>query len=321
MPICADTLSVLKNDAPISDETSVADVPVSGTPPAPLASRCLRIGPNPIDPSAGCDVGTTREDNLVTRPISEPGRLIGEGRDALVYDIGGGRVLRRYRRPQDTTVEARMMTWVNEHGVRVPQVFDVDGSDLVMERIDGRAALAGLATHPWRVGAVGRLLSDLHRRLDAVPVADWMPRRADQTDVRPGVVHGDLHPDNVMLTADGPVLIDWTRSGIGDRRMDLAHTWLIVAELGLPDDSAGRTVHTVARRALLAAFLRGIDHDGAQSWLARIAAERMTDKNTTDDEHRRLARYLTKGTNVWPNARATRRVVAPDAHRPASGRR
>ena len=231
-----------------------------------------------------------------TGTVNEPGRLIGEGRDSLVYDIGHGRVLRRYRRPQDTTVEARMMTWVGAHGMRVPRVFDADGADLVMERIEGRAALTGLETHPWRVTAVGRLLAELHHRLDAVPVANWMPGRAtEQTGLRPGVVHGDLHPDNVMLTADGPVLIDWTRSGSGDRRMDLAQTWLIVAELGMPADRLGRAVHTVARRTLLASFLRHVDRDGAQPWLGRIAADRTTDKNTTDEEHRRLARYINTG--------------------------
>ena len=217
-------------------------------------------------------------------------RLIGEGRDSLVYDVGDGRVLRRYRRPKDTTVEARMMTWVGDHGVRVPTVYDADGADLVMERIDGRAALDGLETHPWRLASVGRLLADLHHRLDAVPVAEWMPQRGEVE--RPGVVHCDLHPDNVMLTADGPVLIDWTRGGVGDRRMDLAHTWLIVAELGLPPDRLGRAVHAVARRALLAAFLRGVDKDGASAWLGRIAADRIADKNTTIAERDRLADYL-----------------------------
>ena len=228
--------------------------------------------------------------------MSEPGRLIGEGRDSLVYDVGGDRVLRRYKRPKDTAVEARMMTWVGEHGVRVPQVFDADGPDLVMERIDGVAALDGLERHPWRLLAVGRLLADLHDDLDAVPVAPWMPVRSaagdDVADVRLGVVHCDLHPDNVMLTVDGPVLIDWTRAGAGDRRMDLAHTWLIVAELGLPDHRAERSVQIGARRALLRAFLRGVDRDGARSWLARVAADRIADFNTSADERRRLARYL-----------------------------
>jgi len=218
-------------------------------------------------------------------------RLIGEGRDSLVYDIGGGRVLRRYRRPKDTATEARMMTWVGDHGVRVPTVYDACGADLVMERIDGRAALDGLETHPWRLASVGRLLADLHHRLDAVPVAEWMPQRGEAE--RPGVVHCDLHPDNVMLTADGPVLIDWTRGGIGDRRMDLAQTWLILAELGLPRDRLGRAVHAVARRALLASFLRGVDRHGASSWLAQIATDRIADKNTTPAERERLRGYLT----------------------------
>jgi hypothetical protein len=229
--------------------------------------------------------------------MSEPGPLIGEGRDSHVYDVGAGRVLRRYRRPKDTTVEARIMTWVGEHGVRVPQVFDADGADLVMERIEGRAALAGLDTHPWRATAVGRLLANLHHQLDAVPVGDWTPVHAARADLRPGVAPCDLHPDNVMLTADGPVLIDWTP---GRRRRPPngpRYTWLIVAELGLPNDSLGHAVHTVGRRALLTAFLRGVDRDGARSWLGRIAADRKTDKNTTDDERRRLARYVTGATN------------------------
>ena len=218
-------------------------------------------------------------------------KLIGEGRDSLVYDIGGGKVLRRYRRPQDTTVEARMMTWARDHGVAVPEVFDAGGADLVMARVDGRPALAGLERHPWRVPAVGRLLAELHHALDAVPVAGWMPERGDVDAARPGVVHGDLHPDNVMLTADGAVLIDWTRSGVGDRRMDLAHTWLILAELGLPDSRVERAAQVVARRMMLTSFLRGVDRAGARSWLARIAAERIDDKNTTGPERDRLGRY------------------------------
>jgi aminoglycoside phosphotransferase len=224
--------------------------------------------------------------------VGEPGPLSGEGRDSLVYDLGGGRVLRRYRRPKDTGTEARMMTWVRAHGVRVPEVFDSDGADLVMERIEGRAALDGLVAQPWRLTTVGRQLADLHHALDAVPVAQWMPSHTAGVDLRPGVVHCDLHPDNVMLTADGPVLIDWTRAGVGDRRMDLAHTWLIIAELGLPSDRVGRAVQTAGRRALLATFLRGVDREGARSWLGRIAADRIRDKNTTPDERRRLTRYL-----------------------------
>ena len=40
------------------------------------------------------------------RRVSEPGPLVGTGRAADVYDIGNGRVLRRYRTDHDSTIEA-----------------------------------------------------------------------------------------------------------------------------------------------------------------------------------------------------------------------
>jgi aminoglycoside phosphotransferase (APT) family kinase protein len=42
----------------------------------------------------------------------------------------------------------------------------------------------------------------------------------------------DLHPENVMITADGPVVTDWTNAADGPPELDLAMTrsWLDVAE-------------------------------------------------------------------------------------------
>src|SRR3954451_21802190 len=37
-----------RNDAPVGDETTIADLAVQGTLPAGLCGRFLRIGPNPI---------------------------------------------------------------------------------------------------------------------------------------------------------------------------------------------------------------------------------------------------------------------------------
>ena len=64
-----------------------------------------------------------------------PGRLIGTGRSADVYDAGNGRVLRRYRdgRPAAWVArEAEVMGHARAHGVPVPEVFDVSGADIVM---------------------------------------------------------------------------------------------------------------------------------------------------------------------------------------------
>jgi aminoglycoside phosphotransferase (APT) family kinase protein len=101
-------------------------------------------------------------------------------------------------------------------------------------------------------------------------------------------VHGDLHPDNVILSPSGPVLIDWTNACAGDRGADLAQTWIILQHLGLPERGAMRGVETVARRVLLRAFLGGVDRPRAEAWLARVAVARLDDPNMSAAERTRL---------------------------------
>jgi aminoglycoside phosphotransferase (APT) family kinase protein len=182
------------------------------------------------------------------------------------------------------------MGWVRAHGVPTPEVFDVDGGDIVMERIEGPSLLSGLVTHPYRLPGVGRMIADLHAKLDAVPVPDWLEVRYPPTtpDVPLGVIHGDLHPDNVMMSAAGPVLIDWTNVCAGDRGADLAQTWIVVDHLGRPDGAVMRTVESVARRVLLRAFLSRIDRARAEAWLRRIATRRLDDPNLKEAERQRL---------------------------------
>lgn len=192
-----------------------------------------------------------------------------------MYDVGGGRVLRRYRTEHDSAPEAAIMAHVARHGFPVPAVHDVDGRDLVMDRVWGPAQLDDLLRRPWRAAAHGRTLASLHRRLDAVPAP---PGTAG------GVRHLDLHPGNVVLTADGPVVIDWSNADVGDRRADLATTWALLAA-GRPD--GGRTIQALAavlRRVLLRSFLAGIDVDGARRSLGEVCDLRALDPNISPGE-------------------------------------
>ena len=57
-----------------------------------------------------------------------PGTPIGAGRSADVYDVGGGRVLRRYRDGRDADAvqrEAEVMAHARAHGVPVPGFWAV----------------------------------------------------------------------------------------------------------------------------------------------------------------------------------------------------
>lgn len=179
-------------------------------------------------------------------------------------------MLRRYRTAHDSAPEAELMAHVAGHGFPVPAVHDVDGRDLVMDRVVGRSQLDQIERRPWRVAVHGRELADLHRRLDRIPA----PHGAGG-----GVVHLDLHPGNVLCTADGPVVIDWSNGRAGDRHDDVATTWMLLAT-GEPDGGAAiRALAAVLRRRLLRAFLAGVDVAAARRALAAVCQDKLTDPN------------------------------------------
>ena len=107
-----------------------------------------------------------------------PGTLVGAGRNADVYDVGGGRVLRRYRDGRDAAAvdrEARVMAHARAHGVPVPEVFDVSRSTAtsLMERAVGSDD-AGRGREPQamdRFVACARLLARLHGIVHQVPAS------------------------------------------------------------------------------------------------------------------------------------------------------
>lgn len=177
--------------------------------------------------------------------MSGLGAPFASGRDADVYALDGGRVLRRYRDGEgDTAREAELMAHVAAHGFPVPEVYEAGGADLVMRRLDGPTMLDALLHGRVALDDGAAILAELHERLHAIPT----PADAPAGTV---IVHRDLHPANVMLTADGPYLIDW-RDALYDRAdLDLAVTALICAEVAV-DPAAGLDAPA---RTLLRAFL------------------------------------------------------------------
>ena len=247
----------------------------------------------------------------MTDAAGPPGPLIGSGRAADVYALGNGKVLRRYKTAHSCAAEADLMRYLRKAGYPVPEVFAVDGPDLVMQRLDGRDMLADLASRPWRVARHARMLARLHDQLHKIAAPAGLAR-----PLGPGarVLHLDLHPGNVMLTADGPFVIDWTNGCAGEGGADVAMAYLIMASSeidGLP------WWLTPVARGLVRVFLnrfRAAVHDDPRPHLTRAAEYRLHDPNVRPAEAARLRR-LAGLPATWPDVSAHAADV-PGAQKP-----
>ncbi|MGB8858475.1 MAG: phosphotransferase [Ilumatobacteraceae bacterium] len=211
--------------------------------------------------------------------------LIGRGRAADVFDLGGGRVLRRYRTPHPGVAqrEATVMQHLRAHGAPVPEVYSAEGDEMVMQHLDGRTMLDTLKAKPWTARAVGRQLADLQRRIHAVPAgALAIPRFGDGD----AVLHFDLHPDNVMLTNAGPMVIDWSNVMIGDPVADVMFSWMLMITSS-PDDVPMllRPALRRIRRNLSDGFIgeTAID-EHARRCIVDVCERRLRDPNCRDVE-------------------------------------
>ena len=108
------------------------------------------------------------------------------------------------------------------------------------------------------------------------------------------LLHGDLHPGNILLTADGPVVIDWTNASIGPPGADLAVTWLLIGAAQAPTSRLERVPVALLRRLFVHAFLAATDRELAASCLSVALEHRRRDANLTTDELAAMDRLVTR---------------------------
>ncbi|MET7702022.1 phosphotransferase [Streptomyces sp. NPDC005485] len=217
-----------------------------------------------------------------TGSAGSTGRLLGSGRTADVYEYegelasggDGAWVLRRYRGEYgDAAAEAEVMEHVRGHGYPVPCVRAVTRSDLVMERLSGPTMLEAFAAGLLGPREAGALLARLLRDLHAVPA-----RVGQDPEVR--VLHLDLHPENVILTSDGPKVIDWNTAEEGPPGLDWGMSAVIVAQVAV-GGLTGFESRAAMARSVLTALLTDEQAPSAMTEEGLVQARRRRAANPT----------------------------------------
>ena len=195
------------------------------------------------------------------------GEKIGEGFSADIHAWAHGQVVKLFKvgaSPRFGRHEARMTRAAFAAGA--PAVFDevtLEGRfGIVLQRLDGPTLLQLLQTRAVTSEQVGAILATLYTSVhktppppDVLSLRGWI-EAASQTsrDILPehiatgvltlidrlppggGLCHADLHPGNVIMTADGPRIIDWACALRASAAFDIARAHVTLSEL-VPEDA------------------------------------------------------------------------------------
>jgi tRNA A-37 threonylcarbamoyl transferase component Bud32 len=241
---------------------------------------------------------------------------LGEGREAELFDLGEGHVLRLYRSDKaegEVRYQANLLQQIGNLGVRVPRVFEVVSTTgrpgIVMERLDGPDLLTDVARRPWRVLHIGALCGRLHARLNEAPAPAIVPslhdslrQRITQSQIVPAhyaelaldalsrlapgdkLCHLDFHPGNVVISRGEPVVIDWTIAASGPAEADFTQSQLVLS-LGEPPPGSPAHLKALAlfgRSLLLASYRRAyrrshqVNESTVRRWHLPLAVARLT---------------------------------------------
>jgi Ser/Thr protein kinase RdoA (MazF antagonist) len=247
--------------------------------------------------------------------IEPKGTVIGEGRTADILAWDEGCVLKLYKEGwsrEYAEYEARIARSVHESGAAAPAVgelIEVDGRvGLVYERVAGPTLEQLMRRAPWKVSQYGRMLADLHAAMHLCP-AEGLPSQRARLENRldevapsyPDVAaharrtlsklpsgdrlcHGDFHPQNVILSPRGPVVLDWIDATRGHPHADVARTVILLRNgyLHVPRGPL-RAASRIAIAFMVTAYLgRYVAATGASRrriklWLAPVAAARLAE--------------------------------------------
>ncbi|MDQ1910665.1 aminoglycoside phosphotransferase family protein [Paenibacillus sp. GD4] len=252
------------------------------------------------------------------------GKRLGQGNTAEVYAWGKDRVIKLFRHSSfDPWMEKeyQLSLYVSQLGLPVPRVFGIEEvkgkRGIVFERLEGHTQIRQLVSRPWSARAEGRRLAEWHAVIHQEQGESSMPKRklslqeaiehtsllsaAEKSAIlkrlaqlpeQDALCHGDFHPDNLMMTSRGPVILDWMTATSGHPYSDAARTVLLLTHAVLPSSMPKlvKLMITRLRAALCQAYkerymeMTGATEAELQAWELPLAAARLVESVPAEEK-------------------------------------
>jgi Ser/Thr protein kinase RdoA (MazF antagonist) len=226
------------------------------------------------------------------------------------------------RSRQTVEYEANLTRIAYTTGLPVPavgEILEIDGRfGLELERVDGISMLQAIIQRPWKSAYYAHILAELQAEMHQRQAPD-LPSQIERLEKKisrapnlPGKVrhaalrkletlhednklcYGDFHPDNILLTATGPVIIDWIDATRGSPLLDVARSTLLFGGGSLPPGLPKAWLLRIFQRTLYNLYLsrylqmNPLSRQQLSEWLPVVAAGRL-DENILFDEQRLLS--------------------------------
>lgn len=243
-------------------------------------------------------------------------KIIGRGRTADIIDLGENRVLKLFhaglagKSAQHEYQIGKLIQETDLPVFKMYEILEVDGSPgIVAEKITGPTLLSAMMKNPFILLRASGVLAALHLRIHNVQLTglpnqkEYLSRQIERATglssqqkqvisvylerlpSENALCHGDFHPDNIILSSRGPIIIDWPNAASGNPAADVARSCLMLQSGALPPDMAVykqyiiRSVRKWFQRNYLRSYLRRgtLTAGQVEAWLLPVAAARLAE--------------------------------------------
>lgn len=248
---------------------------------------------------------------------------IAEGATAEIFAWDEDKILKLYHEGApsgEVEQEAIRASIAYDARLKTPAVIDTitieNRQGIIFERVHGITMVDALIANPQKLRPYAHLLAelqaDIHTRtasklptqrhrlqcqIQSVSGLSLETKGAILTDLDRlqednTLCHGDLHPENILLTADEPVIIDWVDATQGSPLVDVARTALMLRAGGLPPSTSDqhRQKITAMRHLFYEAYLDHYTHiqlisrKAIARWELPVAAARLSEGVGNDEK-------------------------------------
>jgi uncharacterized protein (TIGR02172 family) len=214
--------------------------------------------------------------------------------------------------------ELRTARLVHQAGVPSPAILDMvtvaGRQGLVYERVVGPSMLDAIIKNPLNLIKYARMMACLQVKMHrcsgdelasqrssviwAINHASELPedrRQAilEKLEVLPDgdrLCHGDFHPSNIIVTSQGPLVIDWMTAVRGSPAADIARTYLLLSQGDAPSGGFMLQLVLLLRKVLVREYLNAYASQQTEyvnqfkAWLPVMAAARLNENIASEKD-------------------------------------